>query len=230
MIVNVSPVVPGSAVEMERICSWYTCCMANDKPHDSPSGPLGQDSWWTPLLAWPLVVAAAVRLALMIATHALLARKGVTAFSMIDTPGYFESGRNLLLHGSFVRGGHPYLSRTPGYPLFLALTSLPGLEFAVLVQVILSALTVVLVWRLARGIFQDDRIALLSAWIFAFEPVSIFNSVLLMSETLFLVFFLLSLERLVQFLRGRRLFVLVEAGLWLDRKSTRLNSSHLGIS
>ena len=36
-----------------------------------------------------------------------------------------------------------------------------------------------------------------------------------MSETLFLVLFLLSLERLVQFLRGHRLLVLAEAGIFL---------------
>jgi len=144
------------------------------------------------------------------------ARNGINAFSLIDTPGYLELANSLMFHGRFVgQDGEPSLTRTPGYPLFLALTSLPGLEFAVLVQVILSALTVVLVWRLARGIFEDDRIALASAWIFAFEPISIFNSIVLMSETLFLVLFLLSLERLVQFLRGRRLLVLAEAGIFL---------------
>jgi hypothetical protein len=160
-----------------------------------------------------LAAAAAIRLALMIVAHA---RNRINPFSQIDTSSYLLPGRNLLFHGSFVfQDGQPYLSRTPGYPLFLALTTLPGMEFAVLVQVILSALTVVLVWRLARGIFEDDRIALLSAWIFAFEPVSIFNSIALMSETLFLVLFLLSLERLVQFLRGHRLLVLAQAGIFL---------------
>jgi len=99
----------------------------------------------------------------MIVAHA---RNRINPFSQIDTSSYLLPGRNLLFHGSFVfQDGQPYLSRTPGYPLFLALTTLPGMEFAVLVQVILSALTVVLVWRLARGIFEDDRIALLSAWI-----------------------------------------------------------------
>jgi hypothetical protein len=187
--------------------------MFTNMPGVSPSGPLSRDSWWTPLLAWPLAVAAAIRLTLMMVAHA---RNGSNPFSVIDTSGYLLSGRYLLFHGSFVaQDGQPYLSRTPGYPLFLALISLPGPEFAVLVQVILSALTVVLVWRLARGIFEDDRIALLSAWIFAIEPISIFNSILLMSETLFLVLFLLSLERLVQFLRGHRLLVLAEAGIFL---------------
>lgn len=143
-------------------------------------------------------------------------RNRINPFNQIDTASYLLSGRSLLFHGSFVgQDGQPYLSRTPGYPFFLALISLPGLEFAVVVQVILSALTLVLVWRLARSIFEDDRIALLSAWIFAFEPVSIFNSIALMSETLFLVIFLLFLERLVQFLRSHRLMVLAEAGILL---------------
>jgi len=187
--------------------------MAKKEPRVSPSGPISQDSWWTPRLAWPLAAAAAIRLALMMFAQT---RNRINPFFQFDTPSYLISGRNLLFHGSFVgQDGQPYLSRTPGYPLFLALIGLPGLEFAVLVQVILSALTVVLVWRLARGIFEDDRIALLSAWIFAFEPISIFNSIALMSETLFLVIFLLFLERLVQFLRSHRLMVLAEAGILL---------------
>jgi hypothetical protein len=152
---------------------------------------------------------------MLILAEASLAHQGIDAFTRGDTPGYIESGRNLLLHGNFAAGGIPEIGRTPGYPLFLALVSLPGSTIAALAQVILSSLTVVLVWRLARAVFDDDRIALVSAWIFAFEPLSIFNCVLLQAETLFLVLFLLSLERLVQFLRDRNLRVLVEAGLWL---------------
>jgi len=169
--------------------------------------------WWTPRLARPVAAAAGVRLALLAFG---LARTGTSALIRPDTGSYLEPGRNLLLHGSYIGAtGLPELVRTPGYPLFLALLSLAGPGIAAVAQVILSVFSVVLVWRLAHAVFGDDRIALVAAWIFAFEPLSVIYSVILLSETLFLTLFLLSMERLVKFLRGRQLRVLAVAGLWL---------------
>jgi hypothetical protein len=126
-----------------------------------------------------------------------------------------EPGRNLLLHGRFITGALPEIDRTPGYPLFLALFTLAGPAAAALTQVLLSAFTVLLLWRLARAVFAEERVALLAAWLFAFEPVSVIYSVRLLPETLFLALLLLSLERLAVFLRDRNLWVLAQAGLWL---------------
>jgi hypothetical protein len=167
---------------------------------------------WTRRLTGPVIAAAAVRLALL---ALVLARSGTSGLNRPDTSSYLEPGRNLLLHGEFVASGLPEISRTPGYPLFLALVSLAGPVTAALAQVILSVFSVVLVWRLARAVFHDGRIALAAAWIFAFEPLSVLYSVLLLSETLFLTLFLLSLERLAEFLRERRLSVLAQAGICL---------------
>jgi hypothetical protein len=80
---------------------------------------------------------------------------------------------------------------------------------------LLSAFTVLLVWRLARAVFASERVALLAAWLFTFEPVSVIYSVRLLPETLFLALLLLSLERLAVFLRDRNLWALAQAGLWL---------------
>ena len=168
--------------------------------------------WWTPRLAGPVIAAAVVRFALLAVT---LVRNGISPLLNPDTSTYLEPGRNLLLHGRFVADGAPDLLRTPGYSLFLAITSLAGLPAAAVVNVILSVISVILVWRLGRTVFADARIALGAAWIFAFEPISTINSVVLLSDTLFLALLLLSLERLAAFLRERRLRVLAVAGLWL---------------
>jgi hypothetical protein len=168
--------------------------------------------WWTPRLAGPVIAAAVVRLALLVVT---LARNGTSALIQLDSATYLEPGRNLLLHGRFVVDGIPDLLRTPGYPLFLAITSLAGLTAAAVVNVILSVFSVFLVWRLGRVVSGEDRIALCAAWIFAFEPMSVVHSVCLASDTLFLTLYLLSMERLAVFLRSRRLPALVAAGLWL---------------
>jgi hypothetical protein len=82
-------------------------------------------------------------------------------------------------------------------------------------NLIVSVFCVLLVWKLARTCFSDDRIALYAAWIFAFEPISILYSFVLLSEPLFLALLLLGMERLAVFLRVRRLPVLAVAGLWI---------------
>jgi hypothetical protein len=169
-------------------------------------------TWWTPRLAVPVGLAAVIRLALLAAS---LARTGTKGLIFPDTMSYLEPGRNLLLHGRFFTDGVPELFRTPGYPLFLAITSLAGMPTASVANIILSVVSVILVWRLGRIVFDDDRIALGAAWIFAFEPVSVANSILLLSDTLFVMLYLFSLERLALFLRAHRLPVLAEAGLLL---------------
>ena len=174
--------------------------------------PGRENAWGTPRLKGPAVAAAGVRLLLL---GAALVRTGSGVIASGDTASYLEPGRNLLLHGRFITGALPEIDRTPGYPLFLALFSLAGPATAALAQVLLSAFTVLLVWRLARAVFREERIALLAAWLFAFEPVSVIYSVRLLPETLFLALMLLSLERLAVFLRDRNLWVLAQAGLGL---------------
>lgn len=178
----------------------------------STATPISSAQWWTPRLAGPLIAAVAVRLGLI---GLLIVRLGAGALSLSDTASYLEPGRNLLLHGRFVADGVPDLVRTPGYPLFLAITSLAGLPTAALVNIALSLVSLFLVWKLSRALFDDERIALGAAWIFAFEPISVTHSVALLSDTLFLVLFLLSAERLISFLRNHDLRSLAAAGLWL---------------
>ncbi len=178
----------------------------------SPSCERRDGAGWTWRLAAPVAAAAALRLALLATT---LARTGTAVIASGDTASYLEPGRNLLLHGRFFTGILPEIDRTPGYPLFLAVASLPGTAAAALAQVILSAFSAVLVWRLARAVFAEERIALMAAWLFAFAPLPVIFSVRLLPETLFLALLLLSLERLAIFLRGRRLRTLAAAGVWL---------------
>lgn len=167
---------------------------------------------WARGLAAPLMAAAAVRLLLWAVA---LARTGTGVICSGDAASYLEPGRNLLLHGSFQTGGLPEIGRTPGYALFVAATSGCGLGVAALVQVALSVVCVYLGWRLAKTVFGDCRVALCAAWLMAFEPVSIIYSVRLLSETLFVVALLASMERLVTFLKNRSLRALAWGGVGL---------------
>jgi hypothetical protein len=179
---------------------------------DSTADTSQKLGWWTPRLAEPLIAAAVLRLALM---AAMLARSGIGALSRSDTSSYLIPGRNLLLHGRFFADGVPDLLRTPGYALFLAVTSLAGQPAAALVNVMISVFTIVLIWRLGWAVFGDNRIALGAAWLAAIEPGLVSNSYVLLSDTLFLALLLLSMERLAVFLRARRLRTLAAAGVWL---------------
>lgn len=170
------------------------------------------NQWWTPRLAGPVIAAAVLRFAVLAVS---LARTGVFSLVRADTSSYLIPGRNLLLHGSFIADGVPDLVRTPGYSILLAITSLAGVTAASVANVILSVISVIVVWKLALAVFNSPRIAIGAAWIFAFEPLSVALSILLMSETLFLTCLLLCIERLVAFLHGRRLHMLAIAGLWL---------------
>lgn len=183
-----------------------------NEPNNSQVNSRLTTLWWTPRLVGPVIAAASVRLAFM---GVLIARNGVSILFQPDTVSYLTPGRNLLLHGQFVADGVPDLVRTPGYSLFLAITSLAGFPAAAMANLILSVFSVLLVWRLGRAVFDDEQIALGAAWIFAFEPVSFTYSFVLLSESLFLTVLLLSMERLAVFLRVRDLSTLFAAGLWL---------------
>jgi 4-amino-4-deoxy-L-arabinose transferase-like glycosyltransferase len=174
--------------------------------------PASEPGWWTPRLAGPLIAAAVVRMALLVAA---LARSGTGVLTQGDSISYLNPGRNLLLHGRFFAEGVPDLVRTPGYPLFLGMTSLAGLPAAAVANVILSVLSVFLVWRLGRVVTGDDRIAIGAAWLLTFEPISILFSFVLLSEPLFIMLLLFVLERLTVFLRKHRLSDLALAGISL---------------
>jgi len=193
-------------------CELLSCKLWNMKKEPDSQIWDTNPGWWTLRLAAPLIAAAAVRLVLAIFEYSQM---GVSALLHSDTYTYLIPGRNLLLHGQFMADGVPDLLRTPGYPLFLAVTSLGGFPLASAINQLLSALTLILVWKLGRAVFQDERIALGAVWLFAFEPIAMGSSFVLTSETLFLAIFLLCMERLAAFLRGRDLRVLAVAGLLL---------------
>ncbi len=159
-----------------------------------------------------MLAAAALRLGLL---AIVVTRGGVDVLNRGDTLSYLIPGRNLILHGSFAEAGLPDIARTPGYAIFLAFFSFAGPVAVALVQVTISVISVLLVWRLGQTVCEDAKISITAAWIFAFEPLSITYSILLLSETLFLALFLLSLIQLAEFIGRRQLPGLVAVGCWL---------------
>jgi 4-amino-4-deoxy-L-arabinose transferase-like glycosyltransferase len=104
-----------------------------------------------------------------------------------DSMTYVRPAVSLVETGRFDSYGAPELSRTPGYPLVLALGELAGgvVPVTLALQVLLNTATVVGVAVLALVMGGGTRVALLAAAIYALDPSSIIYVSKVVSETLF---------------------------------------------
>ena len=109
-----------------------------------------------------------------------------------DSFGYDQLANNILRYGVFSAGSKPPfapdLDRTPAYPAMLTTVyAVAGHspEAVILLQILLAALTAVVIFGLARQSGITYRVGLLAAALFALEPVSAMTSNLLLTETLF---------------------------------------------
>jgi 4-amino-4-deoxy-L-arabinose transferase-like glycosyltransferase len=170
-------------------------------------------------LAAAIIIAVCLRMLLPIASWAL--NGDTSRFHANDTAGYVTPARHLLESGDFATGDGTEIIRTPGYPLLL----LPGLLFGQLewvtvsLQAFLAGLSVLLVFGLAHTLADDHRTALIAAWIYAIEPLSVIYSGVLLTETLFAVLILLFLRSMLAHLRTGGLSHLLLSSAFLSGAS-----------
>ena len=119
----------------------------------------------------------------------LLGTQAFTAYSDAET--FLTVAGNMLTHGvmsQMVEGPFvPDSLRTPLYPLFLAFflwlkTPLLGI---VIVQNVFAGLSGVFIYRIGKILFKSGSVGIVAAFLFIFEPVSIYWNNLLMSDNLF---------------------------------------------
>jgi hypothetical protein len=157
-----------------------------------------------------LLLAVALRLAVTLA--AIAAPDGVQRFSSPDTDSYRRPAEGLVYHHVFGTLDRPEIHRTPGYPLLMVPGTILGqLELVTVgLQVILSVLTVYLVYCLGLALLPTSGWAKFCALLYAFEPLSIVYSCKLLSETLFTCLLVAFLLAMVHYLgnngRWRELF------------------------
>jgi hypothetical protein len=135
-----------------------------------------------------------------------------------DTNSYVRAALTLVSSGSFNRNNVAEIVRTPGYPILL----IPGIllnkiEFtAVIIQIFLSCLSIILVYKITLIIFNNNyKLSLLSAFLYAIEPLSIIYSLRLMSESLFVFLLLISLYYFILYLKYNRLWSLIVSSIIL---------------
>lgn len=122
----------------------------------------------------------------------LLARVGWWAYArpvpVSDFEYYRRLGLELLVHHQL---GYPRPSavRVPGYPALLAALMLVSrsTDWLALANVALSALLILVVYRLARVLTGDERVARLAALVSALSPELVFLSPVLASEHLYVL-------------------------------------------
>ncbi len=135
-----------------------------------------------------------------------------------DAIGYNRLALSFLSNKSFEDFGG---FRTPGYPLFIALLysiSSGSVWFILLIQILLSTISVLLVFKIANIIFSR-KIAILSAFLFAIDIHQALYAVTLGTDTLFVFLFLASVFFLIKSLIKMNLLKLCLSGLILGISS-----------
>jgi hypothetical protein len=139
-----------------------------------------------------------------------------------DSWGYQALASNLLAgHGYSWEEQEPYLAnvyRPPGLPCLLtALYSLTGISVphAILLQILVSSLTIVATYILARQLGSSPGISLVAALGLAIEPVSIYYANLLLTEVYSALVVTLVMAVSARYVRGGRPVCLIGAGLLL---------------
>ena len=162
-----------------------------------------------------LALAFTLRLGLFIS--AWLITGDFSVFYSGDSMSYLRPAKELIESGTFSSSGRLGLFRTPGYPLMLV----PGVWIghpelvAISLQILLSCATVWLVFLIARRISGSERSALLCAFLYSIEPVSVVYSTQLLSETLFTFLLVLFLYGLGRYLNSRSTVFLILSALSL---------------
>lgn len=108
---------------------------------------------------------------------------------------------NRILHGQSYRVTGMYAKRMPGYPVFLAATSLPDgfhLHLVLLIQAFFGALVSVVVFAMARPL--GAAVGLLAALFTAADPLCVGFSASVLTEIPFMLLFVLDLWLLIQLL------------------------------
>jgi len=159
------------------------------------------------------IAALGIRVIYAVAIQLVSGSHGFISFSDAEF-FYYRSALNLLYHHSFsLAPAAPYLPEayhTPLYPLFIAvLLSMRFPLFAIVVaQDIVWAFATVLIYRISVSLYGSRMLALVAACIAIVEPMSVYWSGLLMSDTLSASLFILALYLLVAKRTYSSMFVL----------------------
>lgn len=112
----------------------------------------------------------------------------------VDSGGYIGAAHVLLMEHRFASPGaaEPQSYLMPGYPMLLALIFFlgGGVASMIVFQALLAGLSAVLIYRIGKEI--APKVGTLAAWISVFDPISIFYTATILTETVFIFLTLLA--------------------------------------
>lgn len=112
----------------------------------------------------------------------------------LDIRGYMTLGQSIAEGKGFMYEGFVSAMRTPLYPLFVSLFYFfhTPLWFIPMVQNLITVVNAILVYRIGK-LFLSRRSGMIAALMFGLEPFHLYHSNIVMSETPYLFFLLLSI-------------------------------------
>lgn len=141
--------------------------------------------------------------------------------TILRSESYFEIANNMIAGYGFSGSVHePFLPeslRAPIYPLLIAaILKIFGTYWAVMiVQIIIGSILAILSKRICYHILKNKKIAIGVGIFFAVEPLMVRLSSVLLTETVFLVFFLSFLLALYKYFDSENFFHLVLSAVFL---------------
>ncbi len=132
-----------------------------------------------------------------------LVMKSSDQFLADDSYSYIISAESLVEGNGFSYQGRPYTHRTPGYPVVLV----PGIAaghvraVTISIQIVLSLLTILLVYNIALDVFGNRNAAIFGAGIYAAEPLSVVYCSFILTETVFTFLVALSIYLLIRHIK-----------------------------
>ncbi len=153
------------------------------------------------------VLVIAIILRVLFPLIAFFRNNNFSIFYSQDSKKYVDLATALLVKHEFAYNNLPEIERTPGYPIFLTI----GIKFGqleiitIILQIILSCLTIWLVFKISKIIFTNNKVATLSALLYTIEPLSILYTSKIMPETLFTTFIVLFLYLLLKYFNNKKI-------------------------
>lgn len=133
-----------------------------------------------------------------------------------DEKEYVSYAKNISEGKGFTYNGKPTSLRPPLYPFFLAgLRILSGSELILvtrIVQTLINLLTALLVYQIGKKVF-NQRIARIGVIMFLFFPPLVGYNLILLSETVFIFFFVFAAYFFTGFLSSQRIKLLIFTGI-----------------
>jgi 4-amino-4-deoxy-L-arabinose transferase-like glycosyltransferase len=161
-----------------------------------------------------LCVAFAIRFAFYISLQPWNNEVVNKTILVTDSPSYHNLALSLISTKSFESFDG---FRTPGYPIFLAIfySIIPNsVWLALFVQILISVLSAYLVYKIASFYFSKN-VSLLASFLFAIDYIQIISSVQIMTDTLFVFFFLEAILFLCKYFKFNKTTSLIYSSLLL---------------